>query len=151
MRQWLEQNQTAVTIGVILLLLVAGAFAMRSFMSGPKIGPPSQRYYLDLTTGQWFVATHSPVPPPSKEGNPSARAYMFSCGDCRNRDSLILGWAERELSSSEWTAMGIEDEIDAQQVSADGREWYSVGSREGQYIQQPPQCEDGTPARPCQP
>lgn len=100
-RDWANQNSAVVTIGAVVLLLVAlGAivFQMRPRTYARVVSV----YYYDLNTGKTFVGPSDkmpPIPAPSGPlegmgGDAGVRAYVFACGDCSDESKRFVGWLE---------------------------------------------------------
>lgn len=101
LRDWLNNNSAVVTIlAVVILILSLGFIIMQA--SGPKYKAQIvDVYYYDLGNGTIFTAKSNEIPPiesksgPGPAGNPQGvRAYVFSCGDCKNESERFVGWLE---------------------------------------------------------
>ena len=88
-REWLENNQSIVTIGAVVLLAIA-VFVMIRSMGTPDIDTrlrPMQ-YFYDVETEEGFEADPDLLPPIIREnGNEAVRVHFYTCGDCSGIDA----------------------------------------------------------------
>ena len=97
MREWMNDNNSTVTIGAAVVLVVAVVIMLATFGGGEDANeaPTVGRYFLDLTTNKPFVAPPDAVPPidtPGGKKDAGVRAVYLTCGGCGDR---FLGWLER--------------------------------------------------------
>ncbi|MFW5682584.1 MAG: hypothetical protein ACOC1G_06215 [Phycisphaeraceae bacterium] len=87
-REFLNQNSSIGILAAVVLLVISLFIIYReiSGTGGPQ--PPSDKYFLDLNTGEIFVGDMQAIPPietPSGpyEGEPAGVvAHIYTCGDC---------------------------------------------------------------------
>lgn len=152
-REWLENNQSIVTIGAVVLLAIA-VFVMIRSLSGPDIkdGPPIPMvYYYDVETEEVFEADSDQLPPITRSnGNEAVRAYYYTCGDCSGIDAEEMYVAYYEMFTEEGKAQQKAmtdalknktplpsvrpDERKGQLVSRDAKRWVELYSPAGRAI-----------------
>ena len=150
MREWLNKNPMVAGVLAIVVLGAALSVLVMTTMGGRgRLPDPMDVYYMDLQTGDIFIARSDEREPTSPVGNRGARATVYSCESCADEQTLFVGYVERFLSDDE--VRGPMPESERYQVSEDGRRWFTEESDQGARITSPPRCEDGSWARPCSP
>lgn len=95
-RNWLNNNSAMVTILAVVILILSLGFIIIS-NSRPSYTPRViDVYYYDLGAKQLFVDKSDKYPPiatPTGEMK-GARAYVFSCGDCKDESKRFVGYLE---------------------------------------------------------
>ena len=141
LRTYLNDNPT-VSAAIVLGALLVVAVVAYSMLRGPAL-PPVQAYFVDLETGEIFVAPEAEAgaSPASPDGNPAARARVYTCDDCEP-DMLFVGRAERGGTLADGTL----------EVSRDQQTWTRVTDEE-ELVEGwgPPPCPDGSMPTPCYP
>lgn len=100
LRELANNNTAVVTIGAIVVLVVALTILWRQIAGGGPGSADYQAYYVDLNTGQIITANanqHSPIDLSSEGGDPglAARAIVFACGECANEQDRFIAWVEK--------------------------------------------------------
>ena len=181
MRNWLNQNSAVVTIGAVMLLVLALA-AIVVQMRPPSVGGPVEIWYYDLNTSELFTAKSDQLPPtdaPSDgtgaDTNPTipagVRAYVYSCGDCDNPADRIIAWLEMyppEVKERIEAMMKNPGSVPPDQTMMEdpmsmgtlirgikSENWVPQYSEQGMKVQQDMgaamRCPDGSPPKWCQP
>jgi hypothetical protein len=106
LRGWINQNSAVVTIGAVLLLIVALVVMMRQCGTPHYPGQIEQVWFYDLNTKQLFAGKRDEIPPIETPSGPYAlpdgtqipagvRAYVFACGDCSDESKRFIAYVER--------------------------------------------------------
>ncbi len=100
-REFMNNNPAVVTIGAVVILVIClGAIL---FQLRPNTGArgPVDVFYFDLNTNQLFSASAAsqfpPIQSPTDTGSAlsGVRAMVFSCTDCKKKDTHFIGYLER--------------------------------------------------------
>lgn len=101
LRNLLNRRQ-AILLPVLLAILFAsvGVTVYPYLRRGPRYEGPATAFYYDLGDGQLFegpIDRPPPIRPPSgatqSNGSPGGvRAYVFSCGECKDASSRFVGY-----------------------------------------------------------
>lgn len=144
-RQYLNENP-AVGATLAAVVLIGVVIALMLTMRGPNLAAP-EAFYVDLETGEFFVAEAQSDPPPSPADNPSAVARVYTCNGC-DLETAFLGRAER--GGPPTGPVGAD--VEGLEVSTDLQNWNPVADEE-ELVEQwgPPSCPDGSEPAPCQP
>lgn len=125
---------TRALIGAIAIALIAWSL-WRIFDPPPEALPAEdQAWYFDLEKRREFSAPALQIPPiRSPWGNPAARVFFFSCGDCADRfPGFFLQFnpetkAKLDADSELWQeALG--ESYEGRMYSADGISWVEAPS-----------------------
>lgn len=145
MRAYLNENP-GIAGGVVLVGLLV-ALGWLWWASGSAASSAPETYFVDLETGELFIERfNGGAPPPSPQGNPSARARVYTCNGCEP-GSVFLGRAERAPGQAGATG---DEGWEPVEVSRDLETWTLVRSEEGLVEQWEPQpCPDGSQPAPC--
>jgi len=86
-RQFMNRNAAAVTVVMVIVIVVCLATMMipggAAIPDLPADYDPGLAYFLDIETGERFVASAKRVPPFINDaGNESVRASVYGCGNC---------------------------------------------------------------------
>ena len=107
-RDWVNKNSPMVTIGAVLVLIAALVYIIKSQnKSTPVYKGPSRLYFYDLGStaadplDRLYTGKASDIPPiesPSHvliNGNfAGVRAWVFACGDCKDKSKYNIGFLE---------------------------------------------------------
>lgn len=146
-REWMNENSAIVTVGAVVLLVVALTIVvMQGIGGGPAT--PDQAWFMDTETGEYFAADIEQIPPiQSPEGNPAVKVHFFSCGAC-NEEERFVGYYEkyteeakqamqqaRNAENEEQMPMMMEQMMMGQLYSPDGENWFPAMSGPGTQLQ----------------
>ena len=89
MRDWIQNNNVAVTIASIVVIVTLLAWRLlpskQEYHNSDSLSDRS--WYYDVNTGQYFQDRLDRVPPfESPEGNEAVRVIFFSCGACNEAE-----------------------------------------------------------------
>ena len=153
-REWVNQNSAAVTIGAVVVLIFSLAYLWIQ-NKGPSIPNRGvmQFYYYDVVSGEQFIAKGDDIPPIVREnGHKAFKAYVFTCGSCSNEAERFVGYYEGftdeykakrqaaiEAAKSGNPGGGIPDAAmymeeglsEGRMLSINGKEWVTSDSPEG--------------------
>ena len=85
---WMNKNSVAVTAAAAIVLLGSLLAIVLSSGNGGPASQPTQAYFFDLSTSEWFTADKTllaPIEAPSGpfKGEPGGvSAFIYSCGQC---------------------------------------------------------------------
>lgn len=156
-RQWINDNATAMLIVALGLVVVAGGVLyFQLFDSGP--GSIRAVYFLDMETQEVFEqppGTLAPVSAPS--GGQGVRAHLYTCGECEPDE--WFGYLETVREDGQAPAAANEEppyrEGDHLLRELDNGEWVPYFSPAGERIrevaEQPCPDEHDASPRPCLP
>lgn len=146
-REWANKNSVVVTVGVILVLLFAVGFIVKSATRGGA-GPAKPKWFYCLETQQLFgtdIRSISPIESPW--GGEGVEATVYFCGDCKGDPQIayltkynpeIKGAIEQMVAKTEGENVSmpsIMDQMAGTLVSkSDNIEWFSVLSSQGAKI-----------------
>jgi len=179
-REWIDNNATAVTLGAVVIMFCAFGIVICQLRGGggARGTQITHQYFYDLNTGELFEAEiqkHPPIDapsgalqramPPLRQGGPAGvRARVFSCTDCSDRSSHFIGYLEmfppqvKHRLEEAGDQAGLMMEMEAMQVlirREDGDRWISSDRTEyGQIMREVysrDRCPDGQRPRPCHP
>lgn len=150
-REWMNHNSSVVAI--VAALVVAAAIYFAFFGGGSQPVGASEAYFYDPVTKETFGGDLRAIAPIDHNGNKAVRVWYFGCGDCGEK---FVGYyekytdeakeaieaanrpSERELSEDEIGTLNARAEaayFSGRMVSADGENWVSAQSPEGQKIE----------------
>lgn len=148
-------------IAAVIMLIVAIAILVWYFRT-PKV-ELGNLWYWDPATST-LVAAKDQLSPAVPNGSPAGttptllRAYVFTCGDCKNRADLNVAYIEKfsdETKSgfSSYTTLGSDQGtvlMQAQVKRTGDADWVSATSDEGVEIRKVNNCSDGSAPKPCE-
>jgi len=94
-RNKLNNNPAAATIGAVVLLVICSGVMLYTLSGGGRAGPDSV-YFFDAEEGTVFTATpeRGPIAAPSQGEDPSDpkgfRARLYACGECGDYDGMTM-------------------------------------------------------------
>ena len=176
LRETLNNNSALVTIGAVVLLVVALA-AIVFQMDGSRGGQVVDLYYYDMNDGTIFVGPSNVVPPidapsgPYNDQQGGVRAVIFACGECGDLAGKTVAEIEAQggkiaylerytpeakaaIENPDANEMNYELTEGGQLVAEPGsNSWYQVFSQQGQQVQERGniQCPDGERPVFCRP
>ncbi|MBI1373543.1 MAG: hypothetical protein GC159_12510 [Phycisphaera sp.] len=95
LRNWVNQNSAAVTVGAVVLLVISLAIIINQGRS-PTPPPPGEAYYYDLVSKEYFTDEATKIAPiiNPATGNEAVRAHFFTCGECSESERFV-GYLEK--------------------------------------------------------
>jgi len=146
-REWANKNSVVVTVGVVLVLLFALGFIVKS-ATRSGAGPAKPKWFYCLETQQLFGADISSISPiESPWGGEGVEAIVYFCGDCKGDPQIayltkynpeIKGAIEQMAAKAEGENVSmppIMEQMAGTLLSKpDNIEWFSVISPQGGKI-----------------
>lgn len=150
-REWVNKNSAAVTVGVILVLLVALGFIIKSSVGGGA-GEAKPKWFYCLETQQLFGADISSISPiESPWGGEGVEAIVYFCGNCKGEPQIayltkynpeMKGVIEQLATQPKGESVSmpsIMDQMGGTLVSKpENIDWFSVISQQGSKIKSTP-------------
>lgn len=148
-RNWINQNNTVVTVIAVVIMLTAVAYIVTRNRSGGVTSGVS--YYYDTVTKKVFTDQPTKIAPfTSPEGNPAVKAHFFTCADCTEEvgtdgadGKRFIGYYEKytdevkaKLEKAGTNFMMIEMTGAGRLYSTDGEKWVAAENAEGLAITQ---------------
>ena len=164
-REWVNRNSAVAMIAVIVILILALAYLIRSGMTG-RPRPATPKWFYCLETQQLYGEPVSAIPPvQSPWGHEAVEAIVYFCDDCKGEPYIAhltkftpeIKTVMEQYSQGqiEATAMPGTMEVMAGTLVSDPDdiEWYSVISPKGGAIKnRPGKCgEDQVQKSDCEP
>lgn len=99
-REFIQRHRiVSAAVCILLLLAIVGWVSrerVREYVN-TRAAPPPSVYFYELSTGKVFAAPDVfPDLVKGPDGGESARAAVFSCGDCSKVSERFVAWIERE-------------------------------------------------------
>lgn len=105
-RRWVNRNSTLITVGSVVVMILALAFMVRILTGGDRqttIDPPKHAWFFDLTTKELFKGGLNDLPPIDAPSGPfndkpgGVKAHVFACGHCDDPSQYIIAYLEAYL------------------------------------------------------
>jgi hypothetical protein len=142
----------------VAVLAVAGLIASRALTPVPGgLGDVETMWFYDIADAK-LVALPDSIPPVTTSKGRAVRAYVFSCGSCADRDTLVTAYYEM-FNPEAQTALHAAHVMTYSELASEPRDngrlvtndpkgnWFAVNSKEGRAITAGARkCPDGKPA-----
>ncbi len=167
-RNWLNNNSAMVTILAVVVLILSLGFIIISSRQPTYTPRIYDVYYYDLDTKTLFVDKSNkfaPIQSPSGKVN-GARAYVYTCGECSDTNSLFVGYLEMYTKeakeflenptppSPDDTGSYPDHYEEGRRIRAesDAARWFNANSSEAFQVTEAVHVRcNGQPAKPCNP
>ena len=164
-RNWINNNSAMVTIVAVVVLILSLGFIIIS--SRPTSYTPRvyDVYYYDLEKKELFVDKsnkYAPIETPSGKQT-GARAYVYTCGECSDKNSLFIGYLEvytkeakayleNPTPNPDGAIPDFYEEGRRIRAESDTARWYNANSSEAFQVAEAVHVRcNGQPAKPCNP
>ncbi len=165
LREWINRNAVAVTVGALLalILFLFGYHRLKGRGSSSGVDQVMDAWFFDVQTQERFVVRDGSLPPIIREnGHKAVKVYMFTCGSCGKDSQMFAGYYEgftdayKRLAGGEDAgdmAATAQAFADGRLISRDAQVWVPYHSPEGIAIQQAlsEACQKGGELKPCYP
>jgi hypothetical protein len=129
MGNWLAKNPAIVGLVTVLLIVVAGAMAYRTFAGGRNYATGREVWFYDLQSGELFGGApnaHPPIAAPSDRdatdgARHGVRAFVYACGSCDVAENRSIVYVERYTAALS-TALGKLTVSDAADIPLNSRQ-----------------------------
>lgn len=115
-RETLSNNPAMGVVVTVVLIGVAVALVLARGSTGPQQYAENGTYYMDMTSGDLFVAGADATPPvAAPSGGDGVRAHVYSCSSCSesNREVLYI----EKLTDKARTLTASDDAEDAKPLT----------------------------------
>jgi hypothetical protein len=142
-REWINNNSAAVTVGAVALLVVSLAIIISQGRGAAK-PTPGNGYFFDTVTKEIFTDKATRIPPiQSPDGHDAVRVHFFTCNECTDKTDKdggerFIGYFEKyapevkaRLEKSPQSFELYEMAFQGRLYSTDGEKWIPAESPAG--------------------